>query len=149
MKVKVIGLWLLNRLCQQMPELTFSTWSFRRKRFTGRLWNWQFEKQTCKVEVSINPLTTVWSYILMPPLQFLMQSLTFFLRSTLEPFWRQFNIFSALFLQAWIARESFLRALWIQSNLFKTLYTPKSFHRLFDLSNYYEMAHSLRERFGM
>ena len=49
----------------------------------------------------------------------------------------------------WIARESVLRALWIQSNLFKTLSTPKSFHRLIDLSNYYKMAHSLRGRFGM
>ena len=60
-----------------------------------------------------------------------------------------FGQLSALFLQAWIARESVLRALWIQSNLFKTLSTPKSFHRPFDLSNHYKMAHSLRGRFAM
>ena len=60
-----------------------------------------------------------------------------------------FGQLSALFLQAWIARESVLRALWIQSNLFKTLSTPKSFHRPFDLSNHYKMAHSLQGRFGM
>ena len=61
-----------------------------------------------------------------------MQSLTFFLRSTLEPFWRQFNIFSALFLQAWIARESGPRAHWIQSNLFENIQTPRPFSMIVD-----------------
>ena len=68
----------------------------------------------------------------MPPLQSLMQSLTFFLRSTFEPLWRQFNIFSALFLQAWIARESGLRTPWIQSNLFENIQTPELFSTIVD-----------------
>ena len=56
MKVEVIGLWLLNRLCQQMPELTFSTWSFRRKLIHRQTINWQLKKQTCRIKVFLSPL---------------------------------------------------------------------------------------------
>ena len=44
----------------------------------------------------------------------------------------KFNIFSALFLQAWIARESGLRAPWIQSNLFENIQTPRPFSMIID-----------------
>lgn len=56
MKVEVIGLWLLNRLCQQMPELTFSTWSFRRKLIHRQTINWQLKKQICQIKAFLSPL---------------------------------------------------------------------------------------------